>query len=100
MSLMMREQRVRRIFDRVQIVPLLVGESRVQRQFGHADDAVHRSADLVAHVGEEFALGAAAGLGFFLGRDRAVLAATSSAVRALTSCSKRSRCSAASRSRS
>ena len=30
---------------------------RVQRQFGHADDAVHRRADLVAHVGEELALG-------------------------------------------
>ena len=31
----------------------------VERQLGHADDAVHRRADLVAHVGQEFALGPA-----------------------------------------
>ena len=30
---------------------------RVQQQAGHADDAVHRRADLVAHVGQELALG-------------------------------------------
>ena len=31
-------------------------ELRVERQLGHADDAVHRRADLVAHVGEELRL--------------------------------------------
>ncbi len=31
--------------------------SVVERQLGHADDAVHRRADLVAHIGEEVALG-------------------------------------------
>ena len=31
-----------------------------KRQLGHADDGVHRRADLVAHVGEELALRAVA----------------------------------------
>ena len=43
----------------VEVVALLGVSSRVERQLGHADDAVHRRADLVAHVGEELALGAA-----------------------------------------
>ncbi len=29
----------------------------IEQQTGHADDAVHGRADLVAHVGQEFALG-------------------------------------------
>ena len=36
---------------------------RVGEQLRHPEDAVHRRPDLVAHVGEELALGAAAGLG-------------------------------------
>ena len=32
---------------------LLVGQLRVEQQLGHADHAVHRRADLVAHVREE-----------------------------------------------
>ena len=32
------------------------GERRIQRQFRHAEDAVHGSADFVAHVGEELGL--------------------------------------------
>ena len=36
-------------------------------QFGHPDNAVHGRADLVTHVGQEFALGAAGGIGGFLG---------------------------------
>ena len=39
----------------------------VEGQLGHADDAVHRRADLVAHVGEKLALGPAGGLGGLLG---------------------------------
>ena len=35
------------------------GQRRAEGELGHADDAVHRRADLVAHVGEELALGAA-----------------------------------------
>ena len=39
--------------------PLLLRvERRSQEQPGHADDAVHRGADLVAHAREEFGLGA------------------------------------------
>jgi len=36
---------------------LLAGELGAHGQCGHADDTVERSADLVAHVGEELALG-------------------------------------------
>ena len=43
-----------------EVVALLIGQLGVERQLGHADDAVHRRADLVAHVGQELALRAAA----------------------------------------
>ena len=33
------------------------------QQLGHAEHAVHRRADLVAHIGEEFGLGAVGGFG-------------------------------------
>ena len=39
----------------------------VEGQLGHADDAVHGRADLVAHVGQELALGPVGGLGGVLG---------------------------------
>ena len=45
-------------------------EVGVEHQLGHADDAVHRRADLVAHVGQELALGAVGRLGRFLGLGR------------------------------
>ena len=46
------------------VVPLIAGSSRCAReQLRQADDAVHRRADLVAHVGHELALGAAGGFG-------------------------------------
>ena len=48
-------------------------ELRLEQQAGHADDAVHRRADFVAHVGEELGLGAVAGLGHVLGLDELVL---------------------------
>ena len=38
-------------------------ERRAGEQVEHADDAVERRADLVAHVGQELALGLAGGLG-------------------------------------
>ena len=39
------------------VVALLGGRGRrLEQQLGHADDAVHRRADLVAHVGEEVRL--------------------------------------------
>ncbi len=40
----------------------------VEHEIGHADDAVHRRADLVAHVRQELALGLVGGLGGVLGR--------------------------------
>jgi len=38
-------------------VALLGGERGAEEELGHADDAVHGGADLVAHGGEKFALG-------------------------------------------
>ena len=44
-------------------IALLRGQIGFQRQGCHADHAVHRRADLMAHVREELALGLAGGLG-------------------------------------
>ena len=46
-----------------EVVALALVARQVERQVGHADDAVHRRADLVAHVGEKLALHAAGALG-------------------------------------
>ena len=48
--------------DGLDVVPLLGRERRVLQQRGHPDHAVHGRADLMAHVGDELALGPA-GLG-------------------------------------
>jgi len=53
--------------DRLGVLPLHRGEPGVEQQPGHADDAVHRSADLVTHGGEKRALGA---IGFLGGGPR------------------------------
>ena len=45
-----------RALDEGQAFPLFVGELRVEGEVGHAEDGVHRRADLVAHVGQEVAL--------------------------------------------
>ena len=55
------------VLTRGQVFPLLAGELGVERQLGHPDDPVHRRPDLVAHVGEELALGAARRFGRLLG---------------------------------
>ena len=44
-----------------------LGSARFRASVGHADHAVHRRADLVAHIGQEFALGPAGRLCFLLG---------------------------------
>ena len=49
--------------DRLGVVPLRRRQARVQEHAGHAEHRVHRRADLVAHVGQELALGAARLLG-------------------------------------
>ncbi len=46
---------------------LLGRQGRAQEQLGHADHAVEGRADLVAHVGQELALGGAGGLGRLAG---------------------------------
>jgi hypothetical protein len=58
------QQRVGRLLRRAADSALLrASAERLQQQLGHADDAVHRRADLVAHVGEELALRARRALG-------------------------------------
>ena len=57
------QQRVARIADGGGVVALLVVERRVEQQPAHADDRVHRRADLVAHRREEGALGLVGRLG-------------------------------------
>ena len=52
------QQRARRVARRRQVLALLAREPGVERELGHAEDRVHRRADLVAHVREELALGA------------------------------------------
>ena len=57
------QQVVGRRLRRLQALPLVVGQRRVQGQLGHAEDGVHRRADLVADVGQELVLGAVGRLG-------------------------------------
>ncbi len=64
------EQRVGRRADRVQVLALLGRELAVERQVGHAHDAVHGRADLVAHVGQELALRLARRLRALARRDQ------------------------------
>ena len=50
------EQVFRAAPDHPAHLPLVRGQRAVEEQVGHADDTVHRRADLVAHVGEELRL--------------------------------------------
>src|SRR6266851_2478021 len=50
-------QRLRRGNHRPHLLPLLARQGCLEQQSGHPDHAIHRGADLVAHVGEKFALG-------------------------------------------
>ena len=51
------EERLTRIVHGLDVAALLVAQRRVEQQAGHADDAVHRLADLVAHRREKQGLG-------------------------------------------
>ncbi len=51
---------------RVESFYLLGGDAFASKQVRHADDAVHRRADFMAHVGEEGALGNIGGFGTLL----------------------------------
>ena len=57
------EQVVGRSFHQVELFALLTRELGFQGQVDHAHDAVHRRADFMAHVGQEFALQAVGGFG-------------------------------------
>jgi hypothetical protein len=50
------EQRAPRLVDHLGVLALLGRERRVEQQPRHPDHAVHRRADLVAHVGHELRL--------------------------------------------
>ena len=50
------QQRRSRIVNLVDVVPLLLAQRRLQGQVRHADDRIHRSPYLVAHVGQEHGL--------------------------------------------
>jgi hypothetical protein len=83
-----RHQGFGRVLRRLDVVALVPGQLRLQREIGHADDCVHRRADLMAHVREEVALGGSRGLGTRAGdlelrSDR--LSALSAAFRSVTS---------------
>ena len=60
------QQRVGRFLDDAHIVPLLVVERSMQHQLGHAQHAVHGRANLVAHGGQESALGLVGAFGRLL----------------------------------
>ena len=64
------EQGVAARADRLGVIALLARERRIEQQAGHADDAVHRRADFVAHHREEGALGLAGPLGRLLGQPQ------------------------------
>ncbi len=55
------EQAVGAVADGFRVIALLGVQRRGQQEVGHADHAVHRGADFVAHVGQEVALGDAGG---------------------------------------
>ena len=57
-----REQGVRRHFYGVEVFALLRIQIGIEDQVGHPEDAVQRSANLMAHVRQEFALGPAGGV--------------------------------------
>ena len=62
-----------RVPDHVQVFALLRREVHVRDHLGHAQDAADGGADLVAHVGQEPALGPAGPLGPAVGRPELLL---------------------------
>ena len=61
------EQGIGGVFHDAQVFALFVIELCFERQVRHADDRVHRRADLMTHVGEEVALGPVRVFGDLLG---------------------------------
>ena len=58
-----RQQRLGGRFDGAKVMPLFGVERRIEGQFGHPDDAVHRRPNFVAHVGQKGATRLADGFG-------------------------------------
>ena len=67
------EQRLAAAADRAHVFALLGGQPGAGEDAGHANDGVHRRADLMAHVGQELALEPVGALRLFLGRARLFL---------------------------
>ena len=67
-----RQKRIRRVLDNLQILSLAEIQLGIEHKFGHADHPVHRGPNLVAHVGEEFALGLAGCLGSLPGHAQVI----------------------------
>ena len=67
------EQVVGRGLDRLEALPLVLGQRRVEGQLGHAEDGVHGGADLVADVGQELVLGPVRRLRRLLGLPQLLL---------------------------
>jgi hypothetical protein len=64
------EQGIGRTAQGGELAMLLGRQSAAGEQVGNADDAVHRGADFVAHVGQEGTLGTVGPLGRFLGEKQ------------------------------
>ena len=60
------EQRFAAFADGFGVIALVGCQPGIEQQPGHADDAVHRRADLVAHRGQEFRLGMVGGFRLLL----------------------------------
>ncbi len=67
------QQALARRLDRVQALPLVLGQRRVEDQVGHAEDGIQGRADLVADVGQELVLGAVGRLRRLPGPPRLLL---------------------------
>ncbi|MNF61600.1 hypothetical protein D3C84_432520 [compost metagenome] len=62
-----RQQAFGGLVQRLQALAVALAEGRAAQQFGHAEDAVERGADFMAHGGEEARLGQVGRLGVLLG---------------------------------
>ena len=67
------EKRIGRSLYHFQIFALLRGDLGVENQVGHAENSIHRGAEFMADVSEEFAFCAAGCFGGFLGGAQRVL---------------------------
>ena len=69
------QQVLARLLDLAHVVVLARAQARLERQMRHADDRVHRRADLVAHVGQEVGLERGGFLGQLLGAPQFLFSA-------------------------